>query len=282
LRDRRPKAPRPGLALGGGASRGWAHLGVIRFLSEQGIEPSCVAGTSIGAVVGALLASGRLEYALDEIMKADLIRVLSYVSPGLRDGGLIDSWKIHNLLRAWFGHVDIADLRMPFAAVATDLSSGDTVVLDSGDLVSALMASISIPVVFPPRFTQGRWLMDGGLSDPVPVAPTRGLGADFVIAVSLNSRTRGLPSTGSAPDSTQPVEAESSRPPSMHETLLATLMITERNLANSRLSENRPEVLIEPDLYMFKGTEFHRAAELSEIGYEAAGNCSLLLEPLRG
>lgn len=282
MRDRRAKTPRPGLALGGGASRGWAHLGVIRFLSEQGIEPSCVAGTSIGAVVGALLASGRLEYALDEIMKADLIRVLSYISPGLKGGGLIDSWKIHNLLRAWFGYLDIADLGIPFAAVATDLSSGDTVVLDSGDLVSALMASISIPVVFPPRFAHGRWLTDGGLSDPVPVNPARMLGADFVVAVSLNSRTRGLPSTEQDMDSPHPVETATAKPPSIHETLLATLMITERNLAISRLSKDRPEALVEPDLSMFRGTEFHRAEELSGIGYEAARDCSRSLEPLLG
>ncbi len=242
---------------------------MLRFLEEAGIKPYCVCGTSIGSIVGALLASGRLGAAEKEIHQADLLGVLSYVSPGLRGGGLIDSWKVHNLLRAWFGHVDIEDLDIPFAAVATDLATGDPVVLDSGDLVSALMASISIPVVFPPRFSHGRWLTDGGLSDPVPVNPARTLGADFVIAVDLNSRTRGAPQPVASGDEEEREQGADRRPP-IHVTLLAALMIAERNLTRTRLLLDRPDVLIEPDLARYNGTEFHKAPELSILGYEAA------------
>lgn len=272
------KTRRIGLALGGGAARGWAHLGVLSFLDEIGMAPSVICGTSIGAVVGALRASGRLEAALEEIMGADLIRVLSYVSPGIREGALIDSRRIHNLLRAWFGHVDIGDLPVPFAAVATDIATGDPVVLGSGDLVSALMASIAIPAIFPPRFTRGRWLSDGGLSDPVPVGAARALGADSVIAVGLNSRTAGIGSD--AADEEAGGRAE--KKPSLNAVLLSTLMITERNLAASRLSLDRPEVLIEPDMSGFLGSEFHRARELSAAGYEAARAASQALLVLKG
>lgn len=281
MRRGRVKARRIGLALGGGAARGWAHLGVLSLLDEIGVTPSVICGTSIGAVVGALKASGRLPAALDEIMGADLIRVLSYVSPGIREGALIDSRRIHNLLRAWFGHADIGDLQAPFAAVATDIATGDAVVLRSGDLVSALMASIAIPAIFPPRFTRGRWLSDGGLSDPIPVGAARALGADAVIAVGLNSRTAGIGS-GDGDGTDGGNGGSAGRKPSLNAVLLSTLMIAERNLAASRLSLDRPEVLIEPDMSGFVGSEFHRARELSAIGYESARAASDALLALGG
>ncbi len=279
MRRGRDRVRRIGLALGGGAARGWAHLGVLSFLDEIGLAPSVICGTSIGAVVGALRASGRLEAALDEIMDADLIKVLSYVTPGIREGALIDSRRIHNLLRAWFGHADIGDLPVPFAAMATDIASGDAVLLSSGDLVSALMASIAIPAIFPPRFTRGRWLSDGGLSDPVPVGAARSLGADAVIAVGLNSRTAGI---GPGAPGEDRGDGTAGRKPSLNAVLLSTLMITERNLAASRLSLDRPEVLIEPDMSGFLGSEFNRARELSAIGYEAARAASAELLALTG
>lgn len=247
-----------GLALGGGAARGWAHLGVLRALEEEGLRPSFIAGTSMGAVVGALSASGMLEEASKEILAADLAHVLGYVGPGLGGGGLIDAWKVHRLLKAWLGHTEIEKLPVRFASVATDLDTGEEVTFASGDLVSAVMASIAIPVVFPPWSTRGRRFVDGGLVDPVPVSAARALGAGVVLAVDLNRALYGSPG----------VAGEG--PPALHETMLRSMMTAERALTRARFGLDGPDILVAPDLSAFSGTEFHRAGEISAIGYEAS------------
>jgi NTE family protein len=275
--------PVVGLALGGGAARGWAHLGVIRALAEAGIEPQVISGTSMGAIIGALVASGRFEAAREEILSADLPKVVSYVDPRILGSGLIDGWRVYRLLRAWFGLADIEGLARKFCAVATDLSSGEEVVMRSGSLASAVRASISIPGVFSPWFREGRWLVDGGLVDPVPCGPARAMGAEFVIAVDLNrslptstislgpprklrhGRLQAVTSGGEQPEA--PADGHE---PGFLSVLVNSLLIGHSMLSVLRATVEPPDLLISPDLSAFSGTEFHRAAELAEAGYAAA------------
>jgi NTE family protein len=266
-----------GLALGGGAARGWAHLGVIRALDETGIRPGVITGTSMGAVVGALMASGRLEDALGEIARADLIRVLGYIDPAFPGSSLMDGVRIQRLLKAWFGLTDIEDLPTRFAAIAADLETGDEIVMTKGGLASAVRASISIPLVFPPVSRDGRWLVDGGLVDPVPCSPARALGADVLISVDLNSR---LPALKPVERTRKPGKGRLSRVTSSESTvleepafsgvLLNSLLVMHRSLALARNGSAPPDVVIAPDLSGFTGAEFHKAEELAETGYNAA------------
>jgi len=177
-----------GLALGSGSSRGWAHIGVIEALEEEGVAIDCIAGTSVGSYIGALYAAGNIKKLKDFILKMDGKRVFSYfdvVFP--RSGFLNGTRKVKEL---YYMHSDAEtfdDLDIPVKMVATELETGDKVVIDSGSIVEALRATMSVPGMFEPAHINGRWLVDGGVVDPVPVGVTRAMGADIVIAVDLNS-----------------------------------------------------------------------------------------------
>jgi NTE family protein len=189
----RSTAPRPliGLALGGGAARGWAHIGVLRVLARAGFAPDVIAGTSIGAVVGGYCAAGKLDQIAG--WAADLRRrdVLRMVDIAISGGGLMGGSRVAHLLERDLGDLRVDDLDTRFAAVATEIGTGHEVWLTRGRLVSALRASYALPGVFPPVSVGGRWLMDGALTNPVPVSVVRALGARLVIGVSLNADALG-------------------------------------------------------------------------------------------
>lgn len=184
LLQRTPPATRPrvGLALGGGGSKGFAHLGVMRVLREEGIPIDVIAGTSIGAIIGALHCAGfGLDHILEGMRGADrrvrrwrLSRLAVWSDEGLRD-----------LLEASGAELRFEDLWLPFAAVATDLTSGTCAVLDQGPLWPAVQASCAMPGIFPPANIGGHLMIDGGVACPVPAQAARRLGADVVIAVDL-------------------------------------------------------------------------------------------------
>lgn len=177
---------RIGLALGSGSARGLAHLGVIRALTEAGIEPCCIAGTSMGALVGAIHAAGKLDDLEATFQDFDWKKTVSFFDVVLPKSGLIDGAKVGELVRDHIHADAIEDLAKPFAAVATDLVSGEETVIRTGDVIEAVRASISVPGIFTPARRDGRILVDGGLTNPVPVSAARALGAEFVIAVDLN------------------------------------------------------------------------------------------------
>ncbi|NTV97364.1 MAG: patatin [Thiobacillus sp.] len=177
---------RIGLALGSGSARGLAHLGVIRALTEAGIEPYCIAGTSMGALVGAIHAAGKLDELEATFQAFDWKKTVSFFDVVLPKSGLIDGAKVGELVRDHIHADTIEALPMPFAAVATDLASGEETVIRTGDVIEAVRASISVPGIFTPARRDGRILVDGGLTNPVPVSAARALGAEFVIAVDLN------------------------------------------------------------------------------------------------
>lgn len=177
---------RIGLALGSGAARGWAHIGVIRALEAAGIHPEIVCGSSVGAIVGAAYAADRLDAFEAWVCDLDRASVMRNLDLSFR-GGLFKGSQFFDFMAPSIPDDDIASLRRPFAAVATDLETGREVWLRDGSLHAALRASVALPGLITPARREGRWLVDGGLVNPVPIALCRVLGAQTVIAVDLNT-----------------------------------------------------------------------------------------------
>ncbi len=178
--------PRIGLVLGGGAARGWAHIGVIRALAERGIRPDLIAGSSVGAIVGGVVAANRLdpfEHWVRRLRRIDIIRLLDARMTG---GGFLQGAMLMRALEKVIGNPVIENLDIPFACVATELGTGRELWLRDGPLLEACRASISLPGLFAPAAADGRYLLDGGLVNPVPVSLARSMGAEIVIAVNLN------------------------------------------------------------------------------------------------
>ena len=179
-----------GLALGSGSARGWSHIGVIRGLQEADVDIDIVCGSSIGALVGGAYAAGKLDDAEKLIRELAWSDVLGFMEVPIPRSGLINSDKVADYLRERLGDPNIEDLPKPFAAVATDLTTGQEVWIRNGSLIEAIRASISMPGMFTPCFREGRLLVDGGLINPVPVSLCRSLGANTVIAVNPNTDIR--------------------------------------------------------------------------------------------
>jgi NTE family protein len=177
---------RIGLALGSGAARGWAHIGVIRALEAADIHPEIVCGSSVGAIVGAAYAADRLDEFEAWVRDLDRASVMRHLDLSFR-GGLFKGSQFFDFMAPSIPDDDIANLRRPFAAVATDLETGREVWLRDGSLHAALRASVALPGLITPARREGRWLVDGGLVNPVPIALCRVLGAQTVIAVDLNT-----------------------------------------------------------------------------------------------
>ncbi len=178
--------PKIGLALGSGSARGLAHLGVIRAIEDAGIEVDFIAGSSMGALIGAIHAAGKLDELEATFLTFDWRKTVSFFDVVLPKSGLLDGTKISELVRAHVHADTIEALPIPFAAVTTDIVSGEEVVIRSGDVIEAVRASISVPGIFTPVRSNGHILVDGGLTNPVPVSAARAMGADIVIAVDLN------------------------------------------------------------------------------------------------
>lgn len=181
--------PRIGLALGSGGPRGLAHIGVIKVLEENKIPIDVIVGSSIGAVIGAFYAVGFSISQIEKIFSnVDRRQIFSLLfDPQFRYGGLIAGRKVENFLKEYFGNKKIEECLIPFAAVATDLKTGQPVVFNQGPLVLALRASIAIPLIFKPVIKDNQILVDGGLSLPVPAQLAKEMGADIVIAVNLDN-----------------------------------------------------------------------------------------------
>lgn len=284
--------PRVALALGGGAARGWSHLGVLQALEEAGIRPCAVAGTSIGALVGVVWASGTLPAFREAVTALDRRRLWSYLDVVVPRSGLVDGRKVTDLVRSFVPAKDLRDLAVPFAAVATDLHTGQRVVLADGDPVEAVRASIAVPGLFTPVVRDGRVLVDGGVVDPVPVGVARSLGADVVIAVDISHRIleggglyrgrdeedggdepagmprwlrRMLPGGRPAAGAKGGVAL-----PSLREVLLTSVAIGEVTLGDLRLRLDPPDLLVRPPVGHVRFLDFARGPEAILAGYEAA------------
>jgi NTE family protein len=199
---------RIGLALGSGAARGWAHVGVIRGLLAAGIVPEVVVGSSSGALVGAMYAAGRLDAFEAWGRSLDWRQVFGYFDLTFR-GGLFKARRLLDELAENLPIQDIEALPRPFACVATDLGSGREVWLRRGPLLDAIRASFAVPGLIAPVRIDERWLIDGGVANPVPVSLCRAMGADTVIAVDLNTTLLGRRLRGASPpalEAGEPVE----------------------------------------------------------------------------
>ncbi len=294
-----PAEPRPSvaLALGGGAARGFAHIGVLRALVAKGIHPDIIVGTSIGAVAGGCYA-GRALDTLEEWARRLTIRgVLGYLDVSLSGSGLIGGNRLVQHLDAALGKTLIEDLPLRFAAIATEVRTGHEIWLTHGRLVEALRASYALPGIFPPVRIGGRWLVDGALVNPVPVSAARALGARVVIAVNLNADQfgRGITIVNAGSDKDDEPSAE--EPPKVQNPIgrffsperalkrqflggagrpgLSTVMVDAFNVMQDRITRSRlagdpPDVSINPRLGRIGWFDFHRAEEAIRLGSEAA------------
>lgn len=285
--------PRIGLALGGGAARGWAHIGVIRALTDAGIEPDLVCGTSIGALVGAAYAGGELDRLERWVRSLRFQTVVSFLDVSL-NGGLIKGDKLINFFRSHVVDRDIDDLACPFGAVATDLYRGREVWLREGRVSEAVRASIALPGLFAPVRQDEAWLVDGGLVNPVPVSLCRAMGADIVIAVDLNTGLLGrhlkpLPEQSAPPDAPEAgpphesvmarIQAQMARlglkhtrrtpAPAMLDVMASSINIMQVLITRSRLAGDPADVLIAPRLAHLGLMEFHRGDIAIKAGRQA-------------
>jgi NTE family protein len=181
--------PIVGLALGGGAARGWAHIGVLRELEDHGIRPDVVVGTSVGAIAGGCYAAGKLDELERFSRSLTKGRMFSLMDLSFSGSGLIGGGRLKNRLDRELAGIDIESLSRKFATVATEIGSGHEIWLTRGSLVEAIRASYALPGIFEPVQHAGRWLFDGALVNPIPVTVCRALGATYVIAVNLNADT---------------------------------------------------------------------------------------------
>jgi len=276
--------PRIGLALGSGGARGWCHIGILRALAEAGLAPDVICGTSMGALVGAAYASGRLDALEAFALSLTRVSVARLVDVNPASGGLVEGQLIERQLKALGYAPTFEALEKPLIAVASDLFGGTEVWLKSGDLVSAVRASIAIPGIFSPVSHDGKWLMDGGMLNPIPVSACRALGADIVIAVDPNSKLHAfrhrerlskapedkedkVSFLDAAPAMLRPylrtlVEYSGitgPKPPNYIEVLSASIDLMTDQIRRSRLAGEPPHVLLSPDLSALSILDFQEA-----------------------
>jgi NTE family protein len=253
-----------GLALGGGAARGMAHIGVLNVLEREGIPIDLIAGTSIGAAIGSIYARSKNAALIkDKVIKLSGGRLTRFLDPALPRTGLIKGRKISDELASFLGgNIKFSDLLIPFACTATDIDTGEAVVFDRGSVVEAVRASISIPGVFTVAKRGGRYLVDGRLVTPVPVNLVQKMGADFVIAVNV------IP--GVIDRFHEPIKEskKGARGPNIIYVLLQSIHIGTYSLVKSSL-ENA-DVVIEPDVVHIGAAEFNHARECIRLGELAA------------
>ena len=305
---------RVGLALGSGSARGWAHIGVIRALSEIGIEPEIVAGSSIGAFVGAAYACDRLDRLENWVLALTWKDILEYLDLGVRGGGVIQGERLQEFLLELLSETRFENLSRRFGAVATELNTGREVWFRDGPLIEGVRASIGLPGLFAPVWINGRWLVDGGLANPVPVSLCRALGADIVIAVNLNGdligrhlRKTNLENerSGLAEKSNQVfferistqlknslqdkketllshLFGKNRQSPGMFEVLASSINIMQDRITRSRMAGDPPEVVLSPRLSHLGLLEFDEAAVAIEEGRACVNRMRAQVEHVLG
>lgn len=185
MKNKKREKPKIGLALGMGGARALAHIGVIKVLEEAGIKIDFIAGVSMGAMIGAGYAANlKIEEIESIALETDWKMLFSLVDLGFPTKGLIDGSKIEKFITSHIGDTKFSDTRIPFAIIATDVEKGERIIFNEGSITKAVRASLSIPVFFKPFKYDGKVLVDGGLTDPVPVKLVKKMGADFVIAIN--------------------------------------------------------------------------------------------------
>ncbi|WP_456762289.1 patatin-like phospholipase family protein [Bradyrhizobium sp. USDA 4011] len=298
------RRPVIGLALGGGAARGFAHIGIIKTLLAHGIVPNVVVGTSIGSVVGGAYAAGHIDRLEQWARSLQPRSVLGYLDIRLTGSGLIGGTKLAAEIEAALGQVMIEDLAVKFASVATEVRTGHEIWLTQGRVVDAMRASYALPGIFAPVLIGDRWLVDGALVNPVPVSAARALGAEIVIAANLSSDVFAHSTTiynhgpSAAPEVTVAVTAEaeiepeppkrrfgrffsaertvkreffgSASRPGISSVMVDAFNIMQDRITRARLAGDPPDMLISPRVGQIGWFDFHRADDLIAHGIRAA------------
>jgi len=294
----RPASRKPviGFALGGGAARGFAHIGIVRTLIDHGIVPDIVVGTSIGAVIGGAYAAGHLDTLEAWARSLRPRSVVSYLDLRLNGSGLIGGERLAAELEASIGSTLIEDLPLKFASVATEVRTGHETWLTHGRMVDAMRASYALPGIFAPVLVGDRWLVDGALVNPVPVSAARAFGAEIVIAANVSSDifahsttiyshgASAVAQTSNAPASPRrglgkffsaerAVKREffgSGGRPGISSVMVDAFNIMQDRITRARLAGDPPDLLITPRVGQIGWFDFHRADELIAHGKRAA------------
>lgn len=306
---------RIGIALGSGSARGWAHIGVLKALAEMGIEPQIIAGSSIGALVGAAYASHKLDDMEKMVQALTWKELVSYMDMSIIGGGLIHGDKLVHFLRQQVNAQTIESLPRRFGAVATELDSGREVWLQQGDLVDAVRASGALPGLFTPFKMDQQWLIDGGIVDPVPVSLCRAMGAEIVIAVSLNEDIVGKHARNNKRNdkslNREPVSnirntdlwnriseqlektmfkqknlllsrllGESTGAPGLIEVIAGSINIMQDRITRSRMAGDPPDIILSPKLSQLGLMEFDQGKRAIAEGRACVERNSSALEHL--
>jgi NTE family protein len=286
--------PKIGIALGGGAARGWAHIGVLNALAKCGIEPDIVAGTSMGAVVGGCYVAGKIDTLDDFARSLTRRRVFSLLDFNFAGSGLISGQRLCDSLDSHLDDVSIEAMAREFVAVATEYGTGHEIWLDHGSLVSAMRASYALPGIFRPVKIGGRWLFDGALVNPVPVSVCRAFGARIVIAVNPVWDTFGRGTVIANQEARQDAVEGIDEPhppkgngraalrvmqrqffgkrdgaPGISSVMVDAFNIIQDRIARSRLAGDPPDIMISPKLCGIGLFDFHRASDAIKRGEEA-------------
>ncbi len=265
------KSKKIGLALGGGGARGCAHIGVIKALQEAGIPIDYVAGTSIGSIVGAALASGDIKKFEDYLMGIKWNDVVKYFDPSVPHRGLFKGKSACKLLEQLLTHNDFKDLKIPFTAVATNLETSEEVRLNKGNVVDALRASISLPGIFVPFKRGNEYLVDGGVVNPMPVNVVRDMGADIVIGVDLNYEfiQEKLKSKRKKQLAKNKIhEWLTPERPNIIDVIESSVFIMQSQITEKNVAIYKPDILIHPVLGSAGLFDFHIAKRMIKEGYE--------------
>ena len=290
-----------GLALGSGGARGLAHIGVIKALEENHIPINVITGTSIGAFIGGIYASGIDANAMEKIIRdVNKVMVAKIMIPKLFSPGFIDNKRVIAFIKEIVGDVRIENLKIPFACVATDMITGREVIFNKGPLADAIMASIAIPTIFQPVILKNQYLLDGGLSNPLPISIAKEMKVNKIIAVNVSpnperitqklksKRTKearqvmkmfpalfsNLLTEGKKLISKNELKKEIDKTqlysPTLMNVFLQSISISTNNLINQQIRHARPDILISPKIEDFDMLEFYKGTEIVKCGHSAA------------
>ena len=282
-----------GLALGSGSSRGWAHIGIIKALAEIGIVPDIVCGTSIGALVGASYISNNLDNLEQWACSLTKFEIAKFFEINMSLNGFVDTRRLQNFLSKYVAKESdmIEEFSKQYAAVSTDLETGKEIWLTKGSVLDAVWSSVSLPGLFPAIKSNDRWLVDGGLVNPVPISTCRALGADIVIAVDLNGDILGkhfkkqrssrkkkgvINKLNDLVREYKPLIFDVNRgdesPPNLFDAIASSINITQDRITKNRMAEDPPDILLSPKLSHIKLLEFYRAKEAIDEGRRCVQN----------
>lgn len=270
----KPPKAKIALALGGGAARGWAHIGVLRALDEAGIEVSMVAGTSIGALVGGCYLAGKLDELETFARSLTMRRIAALLDLTIGGSGLLGGMRLTKRMQEHLEGLSVEDLPLPFVAVATELTTGHEVWIERGNLITAIRASYALPGIFEPVRCNNRVLVDGALVNPVPVSVCRSYEQPLVMAVNLQydvfGRSAVVKHIASDLGGEPPESARSQSRPGVASVMVQAFNIIQDRISRARLAGDPPDLALHPRVSDIGLSEFHRAGEAIDCGYEEA------------